>query len=345
VGTRGIGLGAFVNSFGNENLEAPQTFKANVGIDAMLLQNRLAIRLDLYHQKSTQLVLPIVSPQSSGFLNYSYYDNLGGIENKGTEFSVAYAVIRDTKKQITWTVIANGIHNQDRITSISSYISQLNSISDSMSVDQTRPQPKYLVGNSPTGIWAVRSLGIAPATGQEKFIGSNGNETTNWNAADKVLVGDLNPKWQGSFGSSFSYKNISAGLYFNYQFGAMYYNQTRVDKIENADLTYNVDARAAESRWQGPGDPSIYKALSINGLITSPTYVSTRFVEKNDFIRCSAISLDYVFPMNIARKIGAQNVKLGFIANNVFVAESRGDEHGVQYPASKMYSFILSTSF
>ena len=343
--TRGIGLGAFLTSYGNENLKAPQTLKQNVGFDAVMLQNRLSIRFDFYHQQSTDLVLPIVSPEYSGFQNYSYYDNIGGIENKGMEFAISYAIIRDTKKQINWTISVNGIHNEDRITSISDYLFKLNGLNDSMMIDQTRPQPKYIVGNSPTALYVVRSLGIDPATGQERLLSADGAETTTWNAGNKLLVGDLNPKLQGSFGSSVSYKNISAGLYFNYQFGAKYYNQTRVDKIENADLTYNVDVRAAESRWQGPGDPSLYKAISLNGMLTSPTYVSTRFVEKNDFIRCSAISLGYVLPGNISSKVGAQNIRLGFIANNAFALESRGDEHGVQYPSNKMYSFILSTTF
>ena len=116
-------------------------------------------------------------------------------------------------------------------------------------------------------------------------------ETFTWNAADKIFAGDLSPKWQGSFGTSVSVKNISAGIYFNYQFGAKYYNQTLADMLENADLTYNVDTRAADNRWTQPGDNALYKPLSVNGLSTSPTYATTRFVEKNDFINCSAISL------------------------------------------------------
>jgi TonB-linked SusC/RagA family outer membrane protein len=344
-GTRGIGLGAYMNGYGNANLKAPETLKENVGFDAALLDNRLMVRFDAYDQKSTNLVLPIVSPASTGFLNFSYYDNLGGIESKGLEFGVTYNIIRNTKKQIYWAVTVNGIHNQDKVTSISDYVAKLNSLSDSMSVDQTRPQQKYLVGQSPTALYTVRSLGIDPATGQEILLTADGKQTNTWNATDKVLVGDLMPKLQGSFGSTLSYKNFSGGVYFNYQVGAKYYNQTRVDKIENADLTYNVDARAASDRWQGPGDMSLYKSVSLNGMLTSPTYVSTRFVEKNDFIRCSALSLSYDLPANISGKIRAQDIKLGFIANNVFMLQSRGDEQGVQYPVSKMYSFTLSTTF
>jgi TonB-linked SusC/RagA family outer membrane protein len=343
--TRGIGLGAYLTGLENSNLKPSQTLKQNLGFDAVLLQNRLALRFEQYHYETTDIVLPIASPSSTGFLHFNYHDNIGAIENSGLEFALTYQIIRNVKKQINWSVSFNGIHNKTRISAISNYFDQLNTWNDSFSVDQTRPQSRYAVGQSLTGIWAVRSLGIDPANGQERFEAADGSTTNTWNAADKMLAGDLSPDWQGSFGSSFSFKNISAGVYFNYQLGAEYYNQTLADKIENADLTYNVDKRAASNRWKQPGDNALYKPLSVNGIVSSPTYATTRFVEKNDFIRCSAISLGYALPQSMAAKIRAQQISLGFIANNVFTSGSRSDEQGTYYPLSRMYTFSVSTTF
>ncbi len=342
---RGIGLGAFITGFENADLESSQTLIKNIGFDALLFQNRLSLRLEGYSYNTTDIVLPIASPSYSGFQNFKYYDDIGGIENKGIEFALTYNIIRDINKQINWSVTLNGIHNKSKITATSSYLDQLNSLNDSFSVDQTTPQAKYLPGQSLTGIWAVHSLGIDPSNGQERFLAANGSTTYSWNAADKKLAGDLSPNWQGSFGSAASFKNISAGIYFNYQLGAEFYNQTLADKIENADLTYNVDKRAGNQRWSQPGDNAIYKPLSINGMLTSPTYATSRFVEKNDFIRCSAISLGYSLPQTMAAKIKAQQISLGFIANNVFSTGSKNHEQGIYYPVTRMYSFTLSTTF
>jgi TonB-linked SusC/RagA family outer membrane protein len=345
LSTRGIGLGAFLTGFANKDLTAPETEKGNVGLDAMLLQNRLSVRVDAYTNKTNDLVLPIVSPSSTGFQRFSYYDNLGGIENKGFEFALNYNIIRDSRKGIAWNIRLNGIHNVDRITSTSEYVDNVNNANNAMSADQTRPQPRYIKGQSLTGIWAVRSLGIDPATGQEKFLKADGTETFTWDASDKVVAGDLSPKWLGSFGTSVSYKNITTGIYFNYQLGGQYYNQTLADRIENADLTYNVDSRAANNRWKQAGDIVLYKPLSINGMVTSPTYTTTRFVENSDFIKCSAISIDYSIPQNIAGKIGARNAKLGLIANNVFQTGNTNAEKGIYYPFQHMYTFSVTASF
>ncbi len=344
-GTRGIGLGAFLTGFANKDLKAPETQKQNIGMDAVLLQNRLSVRVDAYRNKTKDIVLPVVSPSSTGFINFTYYDNLGAIENKGIEFDLNYTIIKNVKKGITWNIRLNGIHNEDRITATSEYLDKLNNANDAMSVDQTRPQPRYVNGQSLTGIWAVRSLGIDPATGQEKFLKADGTQTFTWDAADKVFAGDMSPDWLGSFGTSVSVKNITAGIYFNYQFGAKYYNQTLADRLENADLTYNVDRRAADNRWKQPGDNALYKPLSLNGMATSPTYATTRFVESNDFINCSAISLDYAIPQSITEKIKAKNAKLGFVANNVFSSGSMKAEKGIYYPFHRMYSFSITASF
>jgi hypothetical protein len=342
IGTLGSGLGAFLTGYGNENLKPSQTEKQNVGFEAVLFQNRLSVVIDAYRNKTSDIVLPVVLPASTGFQAFNYYNNLGGIENKGSEFELGYRIINNIKKGIVWSVNVNGIHNENRITAISNYIDSLNVISTG---DQTRPQPKYVVGQSLTGIWAVRSLGIDPATGQEKFLKADGTESFTWSASDRILAGDLNPKWRGSFGTSLSVKNISAGIYCTYQLGASYYNQTLADYVENANINYNVDERAAANRWSQPNDIALYKPLYVNGLATSPTYATTRFVEKNDFIQCASISLGYRLSEKIASKIKSKSTSFGFIANNIWQSSTMKAQRGIYYPFQHSYTFSITTTF
>lgn len=344
-GNHGIGLGAFLTGIANDDLKSPETEKQNVGLDAALFHNRLFISVDAYRNTTENIVLPVVSPASTGYLNFNYYDNLGAIESKGVEFNVNYRIINNTSKGIVWSVMVNGIHNEDRIKSISNYVESHTVANDAPQVDQTRPQPRYVVGKSLTGIWAVPSVGIDPGTGNETFVNPDGTLTSTWNAANKILAGDLSPKWQGSFGTTLAVKNISAGIYFHYQYGASYYNQTLADYVENADINYNVDRRALNNRWTRPGDVALYKPLSVNGLATSPTYVTTRFVEKNDFINCAAISLNYSLPQTLVSKIRARNASLGFVANNAFQASTMKGQQGIYYPFQRAYTFTITTGF
>jgi len=345
LGTRGIGLGAYMTGLANDEQQAPQIQKMNAGIDAVLFNNKVSVRADAFYQQSKNLVLPIVSPTSTGLFNYSYYDNLGAIESRGVEFAVNAVLLQNKKKGITWNVMLNGIHTQDKIKTTSGYLDAINNANDAMTVDQTRPQPRYVAGQSLTGIWAVKSLGIDPATGKEKFLKADGSTTFLWNAADKIFAGDMNPDLQGSFGTSLMVKQFSATLYFTYQFGAYQYNQTLADKIENADVNYNVDARAAANRWKQAGDVALYKAISVNGMISDPTYATTRFVEKNNFINCSAVSLGYALPVVVAHKIRAQQVNFRLIGENLFSTGKNNAERGIYYPFQRRYSLSINTTF
>jgi TonB-dependent SusC/RagA subfamily outer membrane receptor len=98
LATRGVGLGNYLVGVGNQNLQSPTVMKTNIGMDAVLVKNRMFLRVEWYKETSKNLVLPIYSPASTGFRNFSWYDNLGGIENQGFEFAASYAIINNTKK-------------------------------------------------------------------------------------------------------------------------------------------------------------------------------------------------------------------------------------------------------
>jgi hypothetical protein len=186
---------------------------------------------------------------------------------------------------------------------------------------------------------------LDPRNGKEEFLKPDGNETLNWSEAAKIVAGDRTPKWQGSFGTSVAIKNISAGIYFNYQWDVQAYNQTLVDKVENADMIYNTDGRADDSRWKQMWDIVQFKPVSLNGMLINPTYATSRFVQNNDFINCSAVSLGYTLPRHLSAKIGTQSLKIGLMGNNLFGWHAMQAERGIYYPFQKQYSFSVNASF
>jgi hypothetical protein len=204
---------------------------------------------------------------------------------------------------------------------------------------------RFVTGQSLTGIWVARSLRLDPRNGKEVFLKPDGNETFNWSEAAKIMAGDLTPKWQGTFGTSVVIKHLSAGIYFNYQLDVQGYNQTLVDKVENANMLYNTDERAADNRWKQMWDIVQFKPVSLNGIATYPTYATSRFVQNNDFINCSAISMGYTLSQHLASKMGAQSLKIGLMGNNLFRWQAMDAERGIYYPFQKQYSFSVSANF
>lgn len=200
--------------------------------------------------------------------------NAGALENKGIDIQASVIAIQDYERQIQWSISVNGAHNKNKIKKISNVLKVMN---EENLKRKDAPVPIYEEGKSTTQLFTVRSLGIDPATGKEIFLKRNGEKTYIWDPIDKVSVGDTEPKFRGAISSSFTYKNLSVGLGFTYEWGGYRYNSTLVDKIENSSVAYNLDKRALTKRWSPENPNARYKSIEIVGQTTES---SSRFVPK-----------------------------------------------------------------
>ncbi len=339
-------LGANLQGYANPNLKWQQTLKNNVGVVMGLFKGRLSIGVDGFMENTDNLILPLEVAPSTGFV--SYQDNLGATKNTGYEISISLPIIRNRQKNIFWSLAFNAGHYKNVITKLSPAIEVLNKANNNATLGQTVPRPRFIVGESMSRIWVVPSLGIDPATGREIFVKLDGSQTFTWDPNDKVPVGDATSKFKGSISSNFNYKNFSFSINMGYEFGGQMYNQTLVDKIENVDLRLgNADERVLTQRWKKPGDHASFKALApfIGGLQT--TQATSRFVQDNDYIKASSISIGYTLPNNLkwVRKLGLSTPRLAITQNDVFRFATIKTERGIGYPFSRSFNFGLSTTF
>ncbi|HKH60234.1 MAG TPA: hypothetical protein VKA49_05355, partial [Flavitalea sp.] len=340
-------LGALLQGYANPDLKWQQTIKNNVGITAGLFNGRLNVGFDAYIENTDNLILPLDVAPSTGFVNY--LNNLGATRNTGYEISLSSAIISNKKKNIFWTVTLNAGHVDNVITKLSPAIEALNKANNSKDLKQTNPWPRFEVGESMSRIWAVQSLGIDPATGKEVFVKLDGTKTFTWDPNDKMPVGDANAKVKGMIGSNFNYKGFTFNIALAYQYGGQMYNQTLVDKIENINLLHtNADERVLKERWKQPGDIVSYKSLVADGTSGFQlTNVTSRFVQDNNFLEASSITVGYTFPSNLAwvRTLKLSTPRLFITQNNVFRFATIQTERGTSYPFARSFSFGLATTF
>ncbi len=335
--------GATIIGYGNPNLQWQQTLKRNIGTDISLFKSRINITFDWYRENTNALILDINTPPSAGVS--SYKENIGEMENKGFDFKVNAFLFRNDKTRTNWSVFVNGSHNKNYIKSISNSLKKQNETNDK--ADQTRPQFRFQEGQSVNAIWAVRSLGIDPATGREVYLSKADTMTYIWNPNDKVVVGDAIAKLRGNFGTNFTWKGFTAGLYFSYEFGGDLYNQTLADRVEDANLVYNVDRRVFLGRWKTAGDITFFKGLKDeNGrTITSKTNATSRFVQKSNFVNAESISLSYMLPAKLNKRLGLSNTRINFTVNDIARWSSIEIERGTEYPFARNFTVNISTQF
>ena len=200
-----FGLAALISSWGNSGLKWQRTNEHNVGIDIEMFHNRLRLSTDFFIKKTDPLLLSIDFPPSTGITQVPM--NIGAMKNIGTTFTGSYIIIR--KPDMNWTVNANLRHIRTTYYNIGDLLEKYN---EKGRTNQTLT--RYYDGASNTALYAVRSAGIDPMTGNEIFIRKDGSYTFKWDSADEVICGDSTPDVEGSFGTSFYWKGFSVNAIF-----------------------------------------------------------------------------------------------------------------------------------
>lgn len=339
-------LGAGLMAYGNPLLAWQQTMKRNIGMDVSLFKERVQLRLDGYLETTNDLLLDVNMPPSSGVATYK--ENAGKLENRGWEGNLNVFLIKKERQSVYWSVFVNAIHNRNRIREISNSLRKMNENNDKTDGNlQNRPQLRFVEGESVNAIWAVRSAGIDPSTGRELFYSRDGLLTYEWNAADKVIVGDALPDVSGNIGSNVSWKGLQLGVYMSYEAGGKLYNQTLAERIENANLRYNVDERVLLGRWKKPGDQTFFKGLAdLEGRqVTEQTKATSRFLQRNNFLDFESISLTYNVPDRLAAKLRMKNTRVSLQANNMFRLSTIEVERGLDYPFARNFTININTTF
>ncbi|WP_316817128.1 SusC/RagA family TonB-linked outer membrane protein [Pedobacter nyackensis] len=329
--------GAYLLGLGNKDLKWQQALKYDIGFDAEFLKGRIKVVGDYYTGTTKDLVSQIDLPASNGFS--SYIENIGKMRNRGFELKVT-GVLVNKPGELYWSVTGAVIQNRNMIIETSK------ALKDAQKSRQDKvgaaPTKLYFEGYSTNAIWVMPSLGIDPSTGKELYMDRNGNPTYDWSGQNLRAIGNTDPDFLGNFSTMVRYKNLSMNASFGYRFGGQMYNQTLIDKVENADFKYNVDSRVYDHRWQQPGDDAAFKGL----LVTTPTYRTSRFVENENSITCQNINLLY----ELRSKAIQKNLGLSYLSFSANMAEpfrfsSIQQERGTVYPFSRQLSFSVNATF
>ena len=328
--------GAYLMGMPNPNLKWQQTGDFTIGLD-LGLWKRLNLRFDYYDSRTRDALIAMSIPTSTGFT--SYMENLGNVQNKGIEATANWRFFQ--KGQSYMSLNGSIAHNVNKVTKISDALSSFNREQDAENT--TSPIIRYEEGQSMTAIWAVRSLGIDPATGREMFLKKDGTTTYDYTTDDYIIAGDSNPKVHGTLGFNGEYRGIGLSLLFSYQLGGDYYNQTLVDRVENVNIANNVDRRVFSDTWNAAGDVALYKHISST---PTTTYASTRFVQRNNMLDLTSISAYYDFKYwSWLQRAKLERLRLTFYMNDLFHLSTVKAERGLNYPYARSFSFSLTATF
>lgn len=132
---------------------------------------------------------------------------------------------------------------------------------------------------------------------------------------DIVYLGNTHPLFNGGFGPTFRYKNLSCNMFFNFRYG---------NKIINAAKMYSENmygndnqSTAVNWRWRKDGDiTNMPRALYNDGY---NWLGSDRYVEDGSFLRFKYLTFNYTVPSAFLKKYSVNKLNLYLTFNNIFV--------------------------
>ncbi len=330
-----FGASTIISNMGNRNLQWQTTLDRNIGMDIAMGDNRFRLTADYFIKDTDPLLVFVSLPSSTGVSRVA--QNIGGQVTRGFTVTSDYTLLR--REQFNWRVNLNMRQLKAEYRKMGNQLSNFNE------TNRSRNLVRYYDGGSPSDLWAVRSVGIDPATGREVFLNKNGAQTFVHNFQDEVVVGNSEPDLDGIVGTNLFYKGFTASINLRYRIGGQAFMQTLYEKVENISTTgvaLNQDRRALYDRWKKPGDNARFKAISR----TESTPISSRFVADNDMLIGEAFSLGYENSTAAwLKSIRASSVTFRAYMNDIFHISTIKNERGIDYPFARSVSFSAAVRF
>lgn len=309
--------GFLPGNISNPNLKWETTAQTDLGLDLGLFRNRLNLTFDAYYKKTSDMLLNINVPWSTGFS--TALQNIGSIENKGIELGIqANVLTKDLKWNINFNIAANknkvldlGPVSQILTGEINGYLK----INDPVVIVPGQPLNSFYgyvsEGIFQTGENIASSAQKTAVPGDRKYKDLNGDGVLD--AKDRTFIGNAQPKFFGGFTNDFSYKGFDLSASFNYVYGNKILNSTRAD-LDLPTGQKNSSARVKD-RWTPTNPSNTIPRATLNRAFL----FSNAQIEDGSFLRLGSLSLGYNFPANWLSKTGISNAKLYVSGQNLFV--------------------------
>ncbi len=245
----------------NPDLTWETTITQNVGLDFGLFNNRLAGTMELYWNKTKDLIVAIPLPTASGYTQQ--YQNIGQTSNKGLELSLNAYIIE--RKDFTLSANFNISFNKNNIDKFSNGENNYKLYGSGWN-GSAEPSYDYLVEeggpvgqmfgyvtdgyysfddftfNETTQVWDINSGVASDATliSAGKYFGPGALKLKDISGPDgipdgkiteddRTVIGNANPKHTGGFGLNSTFKGFDISAFFNWSFGNDIYNANKLD--------------------------------------------------------------------------------------------------------------------
>lgn len=306
----------------NPDVQWESVKQFNIGADIALLGQRLNVTLDAYLKNTSDMLVPMSVPITTGYSDiYVPSINAGEVQNRGVELTLSS---RNLTSAVKWDTDFNISYNQNEVMKMNDGIGLFTGGDINMTKVQVSTEGKPVntfYGYVTNGLfqteqevddYAVQvSGGTAP--GDIRFLDLDNNGVIN--ADDRTYIGNPFPNWSFSMNNSLSYKDFDLQIFFQGIADADIYNANRIWQ-ESMSIPQNQTTKVLD-RWRGEGTSNtvpraVYSDPNMN------VRHSDRFIEDGSYLRLKNLTLGYTLPAALAQKVQLSTARLYLSCQNLF---------------------------
>jgi TonB-dependent starch-binding outer membrane protein SusC len=287
---------------GNDLIGWEKENQFNAGADFALFNGRLTGSVEYYHNTTLDLLSTINLAEDGGIS--SYRGNAGSVLNNGVDIELSGVVM--TRGKFQWRMNGN-------FSTLNNEILSLPDGKTEALFAPVAPNVIYRVGKPLGGAYLFDFAGINPANGRAMVYDANGNITYRPVLADAKYSGTLIPTYFGGYSNTFSYKNISLEIFFQFQGGNKAFNNDYLN-VYRAGSTADNQLVNQLDRWRNPGDITNVGIPFESGIIegqdqsfasffASGVYGSTQMMSDASYLRLKQVTLSYSLPVDLLTKV------------------------------------------
>ncbi|WP_082212163.1 TonB-dependent receptor [Parabacteroides timonensis] len=300
----------------NPDLKWETTDQINLGLDFGVFNNRINGGLDYFWKKTTDMLLQLPVPQSTGY--NSILSNIGRIDNKGIELFLNTVNV-DTRNfkwesNITFTSMRNKVKDLGGIDEI--IIGAGYTHVEQVAIRKPGLPLNSYYGWEVAGVWQENDdfskMKEDYKPGDLKYVDQNNDGVIN--NEDRVVLGNSFPDFQWSFGNTFTYKNFDLYVFFEGVQGVDMLNGNLIDSYFPINFRRNKFAEPYLNRWT-PENPTNEYPSFVDPLKQGRKVVNSRTLSDASYVRLKTIRLSYTFPK---LKSLIQSLQLYVTAENLF---------------------------
>lgn len=334
-----------------EKISWEKTTTAGVGLDFGFFGNRLTGSIDLYRRHTKDILMKVSVPAE--FQLKDYIDNVGEMENKGLELSLAY---RTRIGEIDFGISGNLAYNRNKILNLGG-VDVIGSGTERNAVGQ--PIGAHFVYKT-NGFFQSQEeadeytkkygnpFGRKFLAGDLRYVDikndidpATGNEIVKLTGDDRVYMPSTEPAWTFGFGLTANYKAFDFSATFNgvasaYRiFSAEVYGRFAGDNGHPA--TVWRDAWSEENK--GGSMPRLF--FDDNSPSSVARVGSDFWLQDISYLRLKNLQIGYTLPKHWLGTSGISSVRVYYSAENLFTLDKMRVNADPEATSGRLSSYPL----